>query len=123
MLAGILFSFGTRLFTSLDDEPALVMAMFITYLLVRRLSPRYAVMAVLLVGCAIAAGIDTWVTPSFSWHGLFNIALPLVMVALTGQFVPGVAVLRNAGYPTRPARSSPPVAWAACCWRPSVAMA
>ncbi|WP_285961582.1 benzoate/H(+) symporter BenE family transporter [Pseudomonas tohonis] len=114
MLAGILFSFGTRLFTSLDDEPALVMAMFITYLLVRRLSPRYAVMAVLLVGCAIAAGkgqLDTsalviglatpeWVTPSFSWHGLFNIALPLVMVALTGQFVPGVAVLRNAGYPT-----------------------
>ncbi|UXY50438.1 benzoate/H(+) symporter BenE family transporter [Pseudomonas tohonis] len=113
MLAGILFSFGTRLFTSLDDEPALVMAMFITYLLVRRLSPRYAVMAVLLVGCAIAAGkgrLDTsalviglatpeWVTPSFSWHGLFNIALPLVMVALTGQFVPGVAVLRNAGYP------------------------
>lgn len=114
MLAGILFSFGTRLFTSLDDEPALVMAMFITYLLVRRLSPRYAVMAVLLVGCAIAAGkgqLDTsalviglatpeWVTPSFSWHGLFNIALPLVMVALTGQFVPGVAVLRHAGYPT-----------------------
>lgn len=114
MLAGILFSFGTRLFTSLKDEPLMVMAMFITYLLVRRLSPRYAVMAVLLVGCSIAAGsgqLNTsalvigfatpeWVTPAFSWHGLFNIALPLVMVALTGQFVPGVAVLRNAGYPT-----------------------
>jgi benzoate membrane transport protein len=114
MLAGILFSFGTRLFTSLKDEPAMVMAMFITYLLVRRLSPRYAVMAVLLVGCAIAAGsgqldasalvigfaMPEWVTPQFTWHGLFNIALPLVMVALTGQFVPGVAVLRNAGYPT-----------------------
>ncbi|WP_271407580.1 benzoate/H(+) symporter BenE family transporter [Pseudomonas sp. Q1-7] len=114
MLAGILFSFGTRLFTSLTDEPLMVMAMFVTYLLVRRLSPRYAVMAVLLVGCAIAAGsgqLDAsalvigvatphWVTPEFSWHGLFNIALPLVMVALTGQFVPGVAVLRNAGYPT-----------------------
>jgi benzoate membrane transport protein len=114
MLAGILFSFGTRLFTSLKDEPAMVMAMFLTYLLVRRLSPRYAVMAVLLVGCAIAAGsgqldasalvigfaMPEWVTPAFTWHGLFNIALPLVMVALTGQFVPGVAVLRNAGYPT-----------------------
>jgi benzoate membrane transport protein len=114
MLAGILFSFGTRLFTSLKDEPAMVMAMFLTYLVVRRLSPRYAVMAVLLVGCAIAAGsgqLNTsalvvglatpeWVTPAFTWHGLFNIALPLVMVALTGQFVPGVAVLRNAGYPT-----------------------
>ncbi|MEE1892447.1 benzoate/H(+) symporter BenE family transporter [Pseudomonas otitidis] len=114
MLAGILFSFGTRLFTALDDQPAMVMAMFITYLVVRRLSPRYAVMAVLLVGCLFAAGSGQlqasalvigfatleWVTPAFSWHGLFNIALPLVMVALTGQFVPGVAVLRNAGYPT-----------------------
>lgn len=114
MLAGILFSFGTRLFTSLDDEPVMVMAMFLTYLVVRRLSPRYAVMAVLLVGCTIAAGkgqLNTsalvigfatpeWVTPAFTWHGLFNIALPLVMVALTGQFVPGVAVLRNAGYRT-----------------------
>ncbi|WP_165666402.1 benzoate/H(+) symporter BenE family transporter [Metapseudomonas otitidis] len=114
MLAGILFSFGTRLFTSLNDEPAMVMAMFLTYLVVRRLSPRYAVMAVLLVGCLFAAGsgqlrvsalvigfaTPEWVTPVFTWHGLFNIALPLVMVALTGQFVPGVAVLRNAGYPT-----------------------
>lgn len=114
MLAGILFSFGTRLFTALDDQPAMVMAMFITYLVVRRLSPRYAVMAVLLVGCLFAAGsgqlqasalvigfaTPEWVTPVFTWHGLFNIALPLVMVALTGQFVPGVAVLRNAGYPT-----------------------
>ncbi len=114
MLAGILFSFGTRLFTSLKDQPVMVLAMFLSYLLVRRLAPRYAVMAVLLVGCAIAAGsgqlnaaalvigfaTPEWVTPEFTWHGLFNIALPLVMVALTGQFVPGVAVLRNAGYPT-----------------------
>ncbi|WP_375738758.1 benzoate/H(+) symporter BenE family transporter [Pseudomonas boanensis] len=114
MLAGILFSFGTRLFVSLKDKPVMVLAMFVTYLLFRRLAPRYAVMAVLVVGCVIAAnsgelnssalviGLATprWIAPEFSWHGLLNIALPLVMVALTGQFVPGVAVLRNHGYAT-----------------------
>lgn len=114
MLAGILFSFGTQLFRSIEDKPLLVGAMFATYLLFKRLSPRYAVLAVLLVGCALSLGsgeIDRsalviglaaphWITPAFSWHGVFNVALPLVVVALTGQFVPGIAVLRNDGYPT-----------------------
>ena len=114
MLAGILFSFGTGLFVSLQAKPFLVLAMFASYLLVKRLSPRYAVMAVLLVGCGIALftgdlrqdalviGLATpvWISPEFSLAASLNIALPLVMLALTGQFVPGMAVLRNAGYPT-----------------------
>jgi benzoate membrane transport protein len=114
MLAGILFSFGTQLFVSMRAQPLLVLAMFATYLMVRRLWPRYAVLAVLLVGTLIAVangemnakalvvGLATpvWITPAFSWHAALNIALPLVVVALTGQFVPGMAVLRNAGYPT-----------------------
>lgn len=114
MLAGILFSFGTQLFVSLKDKPAMVLAMFVTYLAFRRLLPRYAVMAVLVVGCAFAfaagelnasalvIGFATpvWIAPEFSWHAMLNIALPLVMVALTGQFVPGIAVLRNDGYQT-----------------------
>jgi benzoate membrane transport protein len=114
MLAGILFSFGTQLFVSMKDKPFMVLAMFVTYLLFRRMKPRYAVLAVLVVGCviAVAAGelnrsalvIDVakplWISPEFSWHALLNIALPLVMVALTGQFVPGIAVLRNDGYHT-----------------------
>ncbi|WP_079201338.1 benzoate/H(+) symporter BenE family transporter [Pseudomonas sp. CC6-YY-74] len=114
MLAGILFSFGTGLFVSLQTKPVLVLAMFASYLLVKRLLPRYAVMAVLLVGCTIAfatgdlrqealvIGLATpvWISPEFSLAASLNIALPLVMVALTGQFVPGMAVLRNAGYQT-----------------------
>ncbi|UTW08116.1 benzoate/H(+) symporter BenE family transporter [Pseudomonas benzenivorans] len=114
MLAGILFSFGTGLFVSLKSQPWLVLAMFASYLICKRLLPRYAVMAVLLVGClvALASGelhgealviglaVPVWITPEFSLAAILNIALPLVMVALTGQFVPGMAVLRNAGYQT-----------------------
>ena len=43
MLAGILFSFGSALFTSLQEQPLLVLGMFVTYLLCKRVSPRYAV--------------------------------------------------------------------------------
>ena len=114
MLAGILLRFGTGLFVSLQGKPGLVLAMFATYLVCKRLLPRYAVMAVLVVGCAIAMftgqlhsealviGLATpiWVTPQFSLGGTLNVALPLVMVALTGQFVPGMAVLRASGYAT-----------------------
>lgn len=114
MLAGILFSFGTGLFVPLQQQPVLVLGMFFTYLLGRRLFPRYAVVAVLLAGVAIALGmgelrtdglelavaIPRWITPELSWQATLNIALPLVMVALTGQFLPGVALLRSCGYDT-----------------------
>ncbi|MBV6823251.1 benzoate/H(+) symporter BenE family transporter [Pseudomonas sp. PD9R] len=124
MLAGILFRFGTGLFVSLQGKPGLVLAMFATYLACKRLLPRYAVMAVLVVGCAIAMltgqlhrealvfGLATpvWVTPQFSLSATLNVALPLVMVALTGQFVPGMAVLRASGYATP---ASPIIAYSA----------
>ncbi|WP_312931850.1 benzoate/H(+) symporter BenE family transporter [Stutzerimonas nitrititolerans] len=114
MLAGILFRFGTELFVSVKDQPWLVLAMFATYLLFKRAMPRYAVMAVLVVGVAMAVGSGelrsealvlglakpVWITPEFSWQVMLGVAFPLVMVALTGQFVPGMAVLRNAGYQT-----------------------
>jgi len=114
MLAGILLRFGTELFVSVKDQPWLVLAMFATYLLFKRVMPRYAVMAVLVVGVAMAVGSGelrsealvlglakpVWITPEFSWQVMLGVAFPLVMVALTGQFVPGMAVLRNAGYQT-----------------------
>ncbi|SUD84612.1 benzoate/H(+) symporter BenE family transporter [Stutzerimonas nitrititolerans] len=114
MLAGILFRFGTDLFVSVKDQPWLVLAMFATYLLFKRAMPRYAVMAVLVVGVAMAVGggelrsealvlglaKPVWITPEFSWQVILGVAFPLVMVALTGQFVPGMVVLRNAGYQT-----------------------
>jgi benzoate membrane transport protein len=114
MLAGILFRFGTGLFVSIKEQPWLVLAMFCTYLIFKRAMPRYAVLAVLVIGVtitiasgelrseALVIGLATpvWINPDFSWQVMLNIAFPLIMVALTGQFVPGMAVLRNAGYST-----------------------
>jgi len=117
MLAGILFHFGAEMFVSIQLQPTLVMAMFVTYLLFKRLLPRYAIVAVLVAGGAVAGmsgmlnGGDivvslahpVLITPAWSWHAIINIALPLTLVTLTGQYVPGMAVLRSSGYAT-PAR-------------------
>ncbi|AXK53526.1 MULTISPECIES: benzoate/H(+) symporter BenE family transporter [Pseudomonas] len=124
MLAGILFRFGAELFTSVTVQPALVLAMIAAYLLGKRFSPRYAILAVLLVGCAVAAGLGNFnggsitlalakpifTAPEWNWHAIINIGLPLALVTLTGQYVPGMAVMRSAGY-TTPARSI--VSWTA----------
>jgi benzoate membrane transport protein len=118
MLVGILFRFGTEVFTSIGASPWLVLAMLATFLGFRRLKPRYAIAAVMATGIilAMAAGQTqltqvslqvvnpVWVTPEWSWHAILSLGLPLALVTLTGQYVPGMAVLRTSGYPV-PAKS------------------
>ncbi|MEG9623583.1 benzoate/H(+) symporter BenE family transporter [Pseudomonas guariconensis] len=112
MQAGILFSFGAEVFRALPVQPTLVLAMFATYVLMRARQPRYAVAMVLLVGALVTLlsgqfrsdalvlelASPRLIAPQFSVAALFSLALPMVLVALTGQFMPGMAVLRNAGY-------------------------
>ncbi|MGR4895797.1 benzoate/H(+) symporter BenE family transporter [Stenotrophomonas sp. LARHCG68] len=122
MLAGVLLRFGLDVFVSVGTQPLLVLAMLATYLLGRRLLPRYAVIATLLVGVAIAAGkglmhVDqvqlqlarpVFTMPTLSWAAVFGIALPLFIVTMASQNVPGVAVLKASGYD---APVSPVVGW------------
>jgi len=122
MLAGVLLRFGLDVFVSAQTQLLLVLAMFATYLLGRRLLPRYAVIATLLVGIAMAAGQGlmrleqvqlqlarpVFTLPTLSWAAMFGIALPLFIVTMASQNVPGVAVLKASGYATR---VSPVVGW------------
>ena len=119
MLAGVLLRFGIDAFAAAQVQPALVLAMFGTWLAARRLWPRYAVIATLLAGVAVAAGAGllqlqdlrlelarpVWTTPAFSLASVFGVALPLFVVTMASQNVPGVAVIRASGYavPVSPA--------------------
>lgn len=122
MLAGVLLRFGLDAFLALQQRPWMVLAMLATYLLGRRTFPRHAVLATLLVGIGVAAlqGTMHWeqvqlrlarpdfVMPAFSWQALIGIALPLFMVTMASQNLPGVAVMRTSGYP---APVSPMLGW------------
>jgi benzoate membrane transport protein len=122
MLAGVLLRFGLEVFGMLKTQLALTLAMLATYLIARRLTPRYAVILTLIVGVAVSAlagSIHTeglalelaqpvFILPTFSLAAIAGIALPLFIVTMASQNVPGVAVIRAAGYPVP---ISPTVGW------------
>ena len=112
LLAGILFKIGSELFVAAEHRTLLVLGMFFSYLLTKRLSPRYCVLAALVVGTALSGALGlldfrgftlelaqpVWTTPTFSLAATISIALPLFVVAMTSQNMPGMAVLRADGY-------------------------
>ncbi|MCS4308092.1 benzoate membrane transport protein [Rheinheimera pacifica] len=114
MLAGILLQFGLSIFTSLQSQLLLVGLMCISYLLAKRFMPRYAILWVLLTGllCVVTQGqfndsaitlsltTPVWVTPDWSLSALLGVGLPLLLVTMASQNIPGVAVIRTSGYQT-----------------------
>ncbi|ETF01812.1 benzoate transporter [Advenella kashmirensis W13003] len=112
MLAGILFVFGAHLFVSLQQAPTLVLPIILAYLIIKRVIPRYAVLAALLTGvivCLLLGQLNTQVLrftfvipeatlPGLSLPALIGVAVPLAFVALASQYAPGVAVLQSSGY-------------------------
>lgn len=112
LLAGILFKIGSEIFIAAQHRTALVLGMFFSYLIIKRLSPRYAVLAALVVGTLLSGAMGlldfsgfslevatpVWTTPSFSLAATISIGIPLFVVAMTSQNMPGVAVLRADGY-------------------------
>ncbi len=114
MMAGILFQFGVDLFRATDTMPFIVFSMLACYLLAKRCSPRYTMIWVLACGIILsiilgkmnpvamsfALTIPKFIAPEFSWNAAMNLALPLILVSLTGQFLPGMAILKISGYDT-----------------------
>ncbi|WP_417255796.1 benzoate/H(+) symporter BenE family transporter [Celeribacter halophilus] len=113
MLAGILFRFGLGIFASMEDNLPLVAVMCATYLLGRRFFARFAIPSVLLAGivfCALTGAFATgerfdlslaqpvFTMPVFSLSALIGIALPLYIVTMSSQNMPGVVTLKAAGY-------------------------
>ena len=112
LLAGILFKIGSEIFVAAQHRTGLVLCMFFSYLLIKRVSPRYAVLAALIAGTVISGllglldfsgfalevATPVWTTPSFSLAATISIGIPLFVVAMTSQNMPGIAVLRADGY-------------------------
>jgi benzoate membrane transport protein len=117
MLAGVLFEFVVAVWGVLQTEWLLVLPLLVGFTILRLFSPSWAVLAVLLIGVALAHVLGmtspvgalqisslAWVAPVFEPAALVGLGIPLYLVTMASQNLPGFAVLRAAGYPV-PSRS------------------
>ncbi|MFA7607636.1 MAG: benzoate/H(+) symporter BenE family transporter [Rhodocyclaceae bacterium] len=114
LLAGILLQFGIGAFGGMSIDPVLAGVLIMAYLVLKRFTARYAVVGILVLGLAflliedrvdlsglalqLAAPVFTM--PAFSLNATLSVALPLFLITLTGQYMPGMLVLRNDGFKT-----------------------
>ena len=122
MLAGVLLRFGLDTFVALRAQPTLVAIMLVIYFGGRRFNSRYSVPLTFLGGLlwAIAAGLvhtealslsvarPVFTTPAFSMATLIGVGIPLFIVTMASQNIPGIAVMRANGYQTP---ASPLIGW------------
>ena len=112
LLAGVLARFGLSAFAAAQSNVTLVLLMLLTYLLGKRLLPRYAVPLTLLLSIAVVAlqhgfantaipyGLTrpVFTAPVFSVAGFVSLSLPLFIVTMASQNLPGVVAIKAAGY-------------------------
>lgn len=117
MLAGVLVSFVIGAAKTLSIDPMLVLPLVALFFIIRLFNPAMAVLTVLLAGVIFAFALArvpelpdlqfstlAWITPVFHANAMIGLALPLYLVTMASQNLPGFAVLRAAGYepPTGP---------------------
>lgn len=114
LLAGILLKFGIGAFGGMSIDPGLVGLLIVAYVVLKRFTARYAVVGILGLGLAFLltqgrvdfSGLElqfaapVFTRPEFSLDALLSVALPLFLITLTGQYMPGMLVLRNDGFKT-----------------------
>ena len=112
LLAGVLARFGLQAFAAAQTALPLVLTMLVVYLVARRWAPRYAVVVTLAAAIVFAAAqgqmvwsavqlelaMPVFVAPEFSVAALVSLAVPLFVVTMASQNLPGVAVIRASGY-------------------------
>lgn len=112
MLAGILVNFGIDVFNQMNEEPLLVIAMFLTYLITKQLAPKFTILFVLMISIVLVWKLQlvefkafTWqlsefryISPEFNVDAILGIGIPLFIVTMAAQNLPGIAVLRAHHY-------------------------
>ena len=112
LLAGVLSKFALDAFVATPSNPTLILPMFFVYVLGRSFWPRANVPVMLMLGVLIVVfqgkfhgstvpiefTRPVWVTPEFSFRTLIGVALPLFIVTMASQNLPGVAVFKAHDY-------------------------
>ena len=116
LLAGVLARFGMQAFVAAQTDLPLVLLMLATYLLGRRITPRFVVPLTLVLAIGFVAvtqgfrgptlefalTVPVFVAPVFTLAAAVSLALPLFVVTMASQNLPGVAAIQAAGYGNPP---------------------
>lgn len=112
MLAGVLLKFGISLFASMQNDWAFILSLLAAYILAKRFWPRYSIVITVIAGIAfcplflnfnmpsiaIAMAKPVWVSPEFSSAAILGLALPLFVINMASQYLPGLAMIKSYGY-------------------------
>ncbi len=113
LLAGVLFPFVLACFAALQTDPGMVLIVIASFVMVAHRRPQYAIFAALIVGALLAVATDAvhwpkstvwaihlpqFIPPSFSLPTMIGLGLPLYIVTMCSQNIPGIAVQRSFGY-------------------------
>ncbi len=112
MLGGVLVNFGIGVFNHMNEAPFLIFSMFMVYLVSKRFFPKYSMIFVLAVGVLVAwqTGLIlptntqftvaefSYTAPELSLEGILSVGIPLFIVTMAAQNLPGIAVLKAHGY-------------------------
>ena len=137
LLAGVLARFGIQAFAAAQTALPLVLLMVGTYLVARRMAARYAVVVTLVVGIlwVLMTGQMAWsmepvrlampvfVAPQWSVSAIVSLAIPLFVVTMASQNLPGMAVIRASGYELPVSRLITMTGWASLVLAPFGAFA
>ncbi|QJQ52291.1 MULTISPECIES: benzoate/H(+) symporter BenE family transporter [Vitreoscilla] len=114
MLGAILLPFCLKAFLPLGDTPVVFLGMFVSYLLAKHFLPRYTMLILLMVGVVFALFQDAfvgqnitlsmaqpvWITPQWDVMAIINLSLPLYVLTMLSQNLPGIAMMKSYGYET-----------------------
>ncbi len=112
MLAGVLLKFGITLFASMQNDWGFILSLLAVYILSKRLWARYCIVITVIAGLLIAPQFmqfhvptlhwalakPMWIQPDFTWSAIFGLALPLFVINMASQYLPGIAMIKSYGY-------------------------
>ena len=112
MLAGVLLKFGIALFTSMQTDWAFILSLLAVYIISKRLWARYCIVITVIAGlilCPIfmefhmpivhwSLAKPVWISAEFTWSAILGLALPLFVINMASQYLPGIAMIKSYGY-------------------------
>ncbi|RZG75018.1 benzoate/H(+) symporter BenE family transporter [Acinetobacter sp. WCHAc060025] len=112
MLAGVLLKFGIALFASMQNDWGFILSLLAVYIITKRLWARYCIVITVIAGILICPlfmefhvptlhwGLahPVWMKPEFTWSAILGLALPLFVINMASQYLPGIAMIKSYGY-------------------------